>query len=426
MCTAGPSSPQKPVNNTLERMGAESVLPRRVLLGVTGGIAAYKAPALVRELVKAGAEVQVVLTPSAHDFVSPLVLSTLSRRPALTTLVEKAHGTHTWNDHVHLARWADVLLIAPATAETLAKMAHGLCDNLLMACWLSAECPVFVAPAMDLEMYRNPAVKANLALLAGRHVHAIGPETGELASGLVGEGRMTEPAGIVARLGKALLGHSPLAGKRIMITAGPTHEAIDPVRFIGNRSSGKMGFALAEEAAARGADVHLITGPVALQVSNPAIQRTDVVSAAQMALAAKEEFDKCAIVVMSAAVADWRPAVQAGRKMKKSAGMTDLTLEPTEDILAWMGANKRGQLLVGFALETDNELRHAEEKMTRKNLDLIVLNSLRDSGAGFGHDTNKVTLLAKDTNPESLPLMPKAEVARAILDRIEKLPPQHA
>lgn len=407
-------------------MGAASVLPRRVLLGVTGGIAAYKAPALVRELVKAGAEVQVVLTPSAHDFVSPLVLSTLSHRPALTTLVEQVNGTALWNDHVHLARWADLLLIAPATAETLAKMAHGLCDNLLMACWLSAQCPVYVAPAMDLEMFRHPAVKANLALLAKRNVGLIGPETGELASGLVGEGRMTEPADIVVRLATALWHHSPLAGKRMLITAGPTHEAIDPVRFIGNRSSGKMGFALAEEAAARGAEVHLIAGPVALQVANKAIRRTDVESAAQMAQAAKDDFANCDIVVMSAAVADWRPTVQAGQKMKKADSAPALALEPTEDILAWMGANKAAQLLVGFALETENELRHAEEKRNRKNLDLIVLNSLRDSGAGFGHDTNKVTLLAKDTKPESLPLMPKTEVARAILDHIEKLLPPHA
>jgi phosphopantothenoylcysteine decarboxylase/phosphopantothenate--cysteine ligase len=401
--------------------GSAHVLPRNILLGVTGGIAAYKSPLLVRALVKAGARVQVVLSRAAHDFVSPLVLSTLSRRPALTELVEQGPGAALWNDHVHLARWADALVIAPATANTLAKMAQGLCDDLLMACWLSAECPVFVAPAMDLEMFRNPAVQANLALLRERGVTVIGPEEGELASGLSGLGRMTEPEDIVEHLIGKLAVRSVLSGKRVLITAGPTQEAIDPVRYIGNRSTGKMGFALAEEAAARGAEVELITGPVGLMTDHPSIRRTDVVSAAQMAEAAKALFPQCDAAILSAAVADWRPAKPADEKLKKQHTPAELALEPTEDILAWMGGAKRpGQLLVGFALETNDERRHAEEKLKRKNLDLIVLNSLRDPGAGFGHDTNKVTLIDARKNAEDLPLMSKAETARAILDRLEE------
>jgi phosphopantothenoylcysteine decarboxylase/phosphopantothenate--cysteine ligase len=373
---------------------------------------------LVRALVKAGAEVQVVMTPAAHGFVSPLVLSTLSRRPALTEFIDHA----SWNDHVHLARWADVLVIAPATANTLAKMAHGLCDDLLLACWLSAECPVFVAPAMDLEMYRDAATQANLETLRRRGVRTIGPESGELASGLSGEGRMTEPDGIVDALVPALIGNSPLAGKRILITAGPTQEAIDPVRYIGNRSSGKMGFAIAEEAAWRGAQVELVAGPVSLDTSRPGIRRTDVVSAAEMAEACKARFDACDVAILSAAVADWRPAHPADSKMKKRAGASALDLEATEDILGWMGGVKRaGQLLIGFALETDDARHNAEEKLVRKNLDLIVLNSLRDAGAGFGHDTNKVTLIDASTNATDLPLMSKPDVARALLDHAEKL-----
>lgn len=403
-------------------MAAPGVFPRRVLLGVTGGIAAYKTPHLVRALVKAGAEVQVVMTPAAHDFVSPLVLSTLSKRPVLTEMVQQQPGTAVWNDHVHLARWADLLLIAPATAHTLAKMAHGLCDNLLLACWLSAECPVFAAPAMDLEMYQDPAVRANLALLQERGVHLVGPEEGELASGLYGLGRMTGPEAIVAQLITALASRSPFAGKQVLVTAGPTREAIDPVRYIGNRSSGKMGFALAAEAAARGAQVELITGPVALRSDHPAIRRTDVESAADMARSAKALFPQCDVAILSAAVADWRPVQAASSKMKKGEQAPALVLEPTEDILAWMGSEKRpGQVLVGFALETDNERAHAEGKLARKNLDLVVLNSLRDAGAGFGHDTNKVALIDARKNYVQLPLMSKTDVARAILDRIEIL-----
>lgn len=393
-----------------------------MLLGISGGIAAYKAPMLVRALVKAGAEVQVVMTPSAHDFVSPLVLSTLSHRPALTELVRRADGTTLWNDHVHLARWADVLVVAPATANTLAKMAHGLCDNLLLACWLSTDGPVHVAPAMDLEMYRTPSVQANLRMLKGQGVNLIGPETGELASGSIGEGRMTEPEDIVDALVAALMVASPLAGKRILINAGPTQEAIDPVRYIGNRSSGKMGFALAIEAAQRGALVELVSGPVALSVEHPGIHRTDVVSAAEMAAACKALFPTCELAILSAAVADWRPAQVAASKLKKNNPISTLGLEPTEDILAWMGAGKRDdQRVVGFALETDDGERHARGKLQRKHLDLIVLNTLGTPGAGFGYDTNQVTLIGKGTSDTHLPLMDKTEVARAILDRCETL-----
>lgn len=401
----------------------EHALPRKILLGVTGGIAAYKTPFLVRALVKAGAEVQVVMTPSAHDFVTPLALATVSKRPILSELFVR-DGSGRWNDHVHLARWADVMLVAPASAHTLGKMAQGFCDNLLLACYLSAECPVFVAPAMDLEMYRDAGVQANLAALKERGVRTIGPAHGELASGLVGEGRMTEPDDMVAELQKALIGRSKLAGKRILITAGPTQEAIDPVRYIGNRSTGKMGFALAEEAAWRGAQVELVAGPVALTTDRAGITRTDVVSAAQMAEACRSRFAQCDIAIASAAVADWRPADPAASKLKKGTAMDALTLEPTEDILAWMGGVKTAsQTLVGFALETDNEMAHAAGKLTRKNLDLVVLNSLRDAGAGFGYDTNQVTLLTRNNDPEALPLMSKAAVAQRILDRLETLLP---
>lgn len=400
-----------------------TALPRKVLVGVTGGIAAYKAPALVRALVKAGAEVQVVMTPAAHDFVTPLSLATVSRRPVLTDLFAR-DGSGRWNDHVHLARWADVMVVAPASANTLGKMARGLCDNLLLACYLSAECPVFVAPAMDLEMWRDAGVQANLAALKERGVRTIGPVRGELASGLVGEGRMTEPDALVEALQQALIGPSKLAGRTILLTAGGTQEAIDPVRYIGNRSTGKMGFALAEEAALRGARVELVTGPVALRTDRAGIHRSDVVSAAEMAAACKALFPTCDMAIASAAVADWRPARPATAKLKKGTALEALTLEPTEDILAWMGAHKLGgQLLVGFALETDNELEHARGKLMRKNLDLVVLNSLRDDGAGFGHDTNRVTLIGRDTDPEALPLLSKAQVAQRILDRVEALMP---
>ena len=397
----------------------ERRLNRKVLLGVSGSIAAFKAAALVRDLVKAGAEVQVVMTRAAHDFVTPLTLATLSGKPVLTDLIS---GESTWNDHVHLARWADVLLIAPLSANTLSKMAHGQCDNLLLAAYLSATCPVYVAPAMDLEMYRDASTHANLDLLKARGVRQIGPESGELASGLSGEGRMSEPEAIVARMHADLVGYSKLNGKRILISAAGTQEAIDPVRYIGNRSSGKMGFAIAVEAAARGAHVELVTGATALLVDAAGINRTDVVSAAQMAEACKQHAPNSDVVVMSAAVADYRPKAPATNKIKKKEASLAIELEPTEDILAWMGSHKpKDQVLVGFALETNDGETHAQGKLERKNLDLIVLNTLEDKGAGFGHDTNKVTLLARGTKSEQLPLLSKAEVARASLDRVENL-----
>lgn len=395
------------------------MLNRKVLLGVSGSIAAFKAAALVRDLVKAGAEVQVVMTPAAHDFVTPLTLATLSGRPVLTDLVA---GNGTWNDHVHLARWADVLLIAPLSANTLSKLTTGQCDNLLIATYLSATCPVYVAPAMDLEMYRDASTQANLELLKQRGIRTIGPDSGELASGLSGEGRMSEPEAIVTRLHADLVGASKLNGRRLLVSAGGTQEAIDPVRYIGNRSSGKMGFAIAEEAALRGARVELVTGPTNLIARSTGIRRTDVVSAAQMALACKEAAAACEVVIMSAAVADYRPVVVAESKIKKKAAALHLDLEPTEDILAWMGAHKpKGQVLVGFALETDDAEANAQGKLERKRLDLIVLNSLKDVGAGFGYDTNMVTLIGRDTKPVALPLLSKADVARAILDRVEAL-----
>lgn len=403
----------------------ERKLNRKVLLGVSGSIAAFKAAALVRELVKAGAEVQVVMTRAAHDFVTPLTLATLSGRPVLTDMVS---GEGTWNDHVHLARWADVMLIAPMSANTLSKLAHGQCDNLLIATYLSMPdpreggAPVYVAPAMDLEMYRDASTHANLELLRARGVRQIGPESGDLASGLSGEGRMSEPEAIVARLHADLVGQSKLNGRSILVSAGGTQEAIDPVRYIGNRSSGKMGFALAEEAALRGATVRLVAGPTALRTTTTGIHRTDVVSAAEMAEACKALAVDCEVVIMSAAVADYRPKHPATEKIKKAETQLHMELEPTEDILAYLGAHKPAhQRLVGFALETTDGEAHAQGKLERKNLDLIVLNTLQDPGAGFGHDTNKVTLIGRKTKSEPLALMSKVEVARAILDRIETL-----
>ncbi len=407
----------------MERFPApvERFLNRKVLLGVTGSIAAYKAAHLVRELVKAGCEVQVVMTPSAHDFVTPLTLSTLSGRPVLTDLFVR-DGSGRWNDHVHLARWADLMLIAPASANTLAKMHLGLCDNLLLACFLSATCPIYVAPAMDLEMFKDGSTQSNLLKLKEKGVRTIGPESGELASGLSGPGRMTESEEMVNVLLKEVAGNGPLNGKQILITAGPTREAIDPVRYISNHSSGKMGFALAEEAAMRGAKVTLITGPVQLKIEQPGIERIDVISASEMAEACRRYTTNADIVIMSAAVADHRPAQPSSEKLKKDGMGNSIQLERTEDILQKIGHNKTaGQLVVGFALETEKDLANGWKKLEAKNLDVLVFNSLNDAGAGFGHDTNKITLLSRGTDPQELPLMTKAEVARAILDRLEEL-----
>ena len=400
---------------------------RRILLGITGSIAAYKAAVLCRSLTTAGAEVRVVMTPLAKQFITPLTMATLSKNPILVEFFDPENGA--WNSHVSLGLWADCYLIAPATANTLAKMAAGIADNLLLTTYLSARCPVVVAPAMDLDMYAHTATQENLHRLLERGVRIVEPEAGELASGLTGKGRMAEPAEIAAYVA-ALLGEGAssadataekektLRGKRFVVTAGATIEAIDPVRFISNHSSGKMGYAVSGELAARGAEVVLVSGRTALPTPE-GVERRDVLSAAEMydaTLAAYEDADGG---VMCAAVADYTPCEVADRKLKKSDDDLTITLRRTKDIAAELGARKAGRLLVGFALETDDEEAHAEAKLVRKNFDFIVLNSLRDAGAGFRGDTNKVTFLDA-SGREALPLLSKAEVAARIVDRIER------
>lgn len=395
----------------------------RILLGVTGGIAAYKTPLLVRGLVKAGYEVRVVLTEDATAFVTPLTLATVSRHPVLHRLYDPADGT--WTNHVALGEWADLFLIAPATANTLAKMASGQADNLLLTTWLSARCPVQVAPAMDLDMWRHPATQANLERLRGFGVTVIPPASGELASGLSGPGRMPEPEELLAAVRARLEGPSaegPLAGRRFLITAGPTQEAIDPVRYIGNRSSGRMGLALADALARRGAAVTVVKGPSALHAEHPAVEELPVTSAAEMHAACLERWADADGFIGAAAVADYTPAHPADRKIKKEAGSDaglEIALVRTPDILADLAGRKRdGQLVVGFALETDNELENALGKLERKGLDLIVLNSLRDEGAGFGGQTNRVTLISGRNDVRSYPLKAKTAVAEDIVDRM--------
>lgn len=391
---------------------------KRIVVGVTGSIAAYKSATLVRLLIKSGAEVKVVMTPDALEFITPLTLATLSKNPVHSDFTEDRNAG-TWVNHVDLGLWADAMLIAPATANTMAKMVTGACDNLLLAVFLSARCPVVIAPAMDLDMFVHPSTAANLTCLKERGVHVIAPETGELASGLSGKGRMAEPENIVEELSRWLASRAPLRGKRVMVTAGPTHEPIDPVRFIGNHSTGKMGFALAGECARLGAEVHLIAGPVHLDLPHPSIKRTNVRTAAEMHSACLKHANDSHIIVMAAAVADYRLAVQAETKIKKSHAPLSLDLEPTVDILSDLASRKQpGQLVVGFALETNNELEHARLKLERKNLDLVVLNSLRDEGAGFSHDTNKVTLLEKGNIISTFELKSKAEVASDIVQKI--------
>ncbi|HEX2533777.1 MAG TPA: bifunctional phosphopantothenoylcysteine decarboxylase/phosphopantothenate--cysteine ligase CoaBC [Chitinophagaceae bacterium] len=383
---------------------------KKILLGITGSIAAYKCILLVRLLVKAGAEVRVIMTPAAADFVPRLTLSTLSRNDVLTDLF--AEGS--WANHVMLGRWADVFLVAPLSCNTLAKMATGQCDNLLLATYLSATCPVVVSPAMDEDMWHHPATKANLQTLAAQGCRVIPAEHGELASGLVGEGRMAEPETILTYLDELLTGRQPLAGKKALVTAGPTYEALDPVRFIGNHSSGKMGFALARELARQGASVTLVSGPVALN-DPEGVETVRVTSAAEMCDRCLQHADYD-IAVMAAAVADFRPVQAAPEKIKKAGAELTLVLERTPDILATLGARKKeGQLLVGFALETERELEHAREKMLRKNADLLVLNSLRDAGAGFGGDTNKITLLRRTGGEQAFGVKSKEAVARDIV-----------
>ena len=388
---------------------------KRILLGITGSIAAYKSAFLIRLLVKAGADVKVILTESAKDFITPLTVSVLSKNHVMTSSFNPESGE--WNNHVEAGLWADVFIIAPASANTLGKMAHGIADNHLLACYLSARCPVFIAPAMDLDMLKHPAVNGNLQTLSAYpNHHIITPAFGELASGLTGEGRMEEPEKIVEILDNHFYGNLPLRGMKALVTAGPTYENIDPVRFIGNRSSGKMGFAIAEELSRMGAEVKLISGPTHLSLNDQSVERTDVKTADEMHSACMKEFEKMDIIVMSAAVADFRTADESTEKIKKKNSALTLSLVPTTDILKSMGEKKRkNQLLIGFALETTNELANAKEKLANKNLDLIVLNSLNDEGAGFDVSTNKVTFIEKSGQEHSFGVKPKTEVARDLV-----------
>ena len=394
---------------------------KKVLLGVTAGIAAYKAAFLVRGFIKAGAEVRVIMTPDAKDFVTPLTLSTLSKNEVLSTFTQEENENAVWNNHVELGLWADFLVIAPATANTLAKMASGTSDNLLLATYLSAKCPVYFAPAMDLDMYKHPSTHQSFEKLISYGNIMIPATSGELASGLEGKGRMAEPEAIVSFIEEDILNKLPLKGKKVLITAGPTYEAIDPVRFIGNHSSGKMGYAIAEAAAGLGASVILISGPTHLQLKHNLIEVIRVTSAAQMLDAVQANFDKVDIAIAAAAVADYRPAQVADQKIKKKEASMSIALEPTTDILAYMGKTKGEQFLVGFALETENEVANAKGKLERKHLDLIVLNSLNDQGAGFKTETNKVTFISKSGAVVPQELKPKDEVAKDLLHMIQNL-----
>ncbi|SOD80138.1 bifunctional phosphopantothenoylcysteine decarboxylase/phosphopantothenate--cysteine ligase CoaBC [Spirosoma fluviale] len=409
-----------------------SLAGKRILLGVTGSISAYKSALLTRLLVKAGAEVQVVMTASAQQFITPLTLATLSKRPVLSTFVNTESnrpGDGSWNNHVDLGLWADAIVIAPASAHTLARCATGICNDLLSAVYLSARCPVFFAPAMDVDMYSHPSTVDNLRRLTSFGNHIIKAEHGELASGLVGEGRLAEPETIIRTLTdfwsnlQQVERSKPgvLAGKRVLITAGPTQEPIDPVRYISNHSTGKMGYAIAKAFAETGAEVTLVSGPTALPLPAPSIKRIDVRSAQDMFEATESEFNMADIVVLSAAVADYTPAHPADRKIKKAETLFSLELTKTTDIAATLGKRKQpGQLLMGFALETDNEQANALKKLYAKNLDWIVLNSLRDSGAGFGHDTNKITVIDKDEQIHEFPLKTKDEVALDLVTLVVK------
>jgi phosphopantothenoylcysteine decarboxylase/phosphopantothenate--cysteine ligase len=394
---------------------------KNIILGVCGSIAAYKSAILVRLLIKAGANVKVILTADAANFITPLTLATLSKNPVYTQYFEEETGV--WSNHVELGLWADYMVIAPLSANTLAKMAGGLCDNLLSAVYLSAKCPVFVAPAMDLDMWKHDSTQQNIDKIKTYGNEVIAPSNGELASGLHGAGRMAEPEEIVDFLNAAIQKDLPFLGKKGLVTAGPTYEAIDPVRFIGNHSSGKMGFAIADQFVKLGADVTLITGPTE-QKSEFKIKRIDVVSAAQMLEACEQEFGNADIMVMSAAVADYTPITVADQKIKKTDGSLSIELTKTKDILAALGRSKTtGQILVGFALETEKEEDHAKEKLTKKNLDLIVLNSLNDKGAGFKTDTNKITIFNKAFEKTVFDVKSKTEVAKDICLQILKLIP---
>ncbi len=393
---------------------------KNILVGISGGIAAYKVPFLIRLLKKEGANVRVVLTPYAKEFVTPLTLSVLSEQPVLTDFYNTGDGT--WHSHIENGLWADAIVVAPLTANTMAKMVTGITDNLLLASVLSARCPVFVAPAMDLDMYKHVTTQQNVVKLQQMGYHLIEPASGELASGLEGKGRMQEPEIIFSVLNDFFKYKDDFKGKQVLISAGPTHEPIDPVRFIGNSSSGLMGIEIAKSFAERGAQVDLVLGPTHLKAEHNGITVHNVQTAEQMEKACTSLFSKSDIAVMAAAVADFTPKDKTSSKIKKEAGLKNIELVPTTDILAGLGAAKKShQLLIGFALETDNEIANATSKLKRKNLDIIVLNSLKDKGAGFGVSTNKVTIINRNNKHTELPLMTKKEVARKLTDTIKQI-----
>lgn len=392
---------------------------KKIVLGITGSIAAYKACYIIRGLIKAGAEVQVVITPAGKEFITPITLSALTQKPVISDFFSQRDGT--WHSHVALGLWADAMLIAPCTASTLGKMAHGVADNMLITTYLSMKAPVFIAPAMDLDMYQHPSTQENLRILQSYGNRVIEPQSGFLASGLEGKGRMEEPEKIVEFLDRALSTDAPLTGKRIMITAGPTYEKIDPVRFIGNYSSGKMGFALAEECARQGAEVELVTGPVALTTHHPDIHRTDVESCEEMYQAATSIYASCDAAILCAAVADFRPESIAEEKIKREHDDLIIRLKPTHDIAAALGQMKQeGQRLVGFALETNDEQQNALGKLERKNLDFIVLNSLRNEGTCFQSDENQISIISHQ-GQKDYPRKPKSEVATDIVNELASI-----
>ena len=391
---------------------------KKIVLGVSGGIAAYKTATLVRLFIKAGAHVQVIMTPASKDFVTPLTLSTLSKNPVHSSFYNEEDENAQWNNHVEIGLWADLMVIAPATANTMSKMVNGNCDNLLIATYLSAKCPVYFAPAMDLDMYKHPSTITSFNALQKFGNTIIPAESGELASGLSGEGRMAEPENIIAFIEADLESKLPLKGKKILITAGPTYEAIDPVRFIGNHSSGKMGFDIANCAANLGAEVILVSGPTHFKVKNDFINLVRVVSAQEMYDACHQYYNDVDVAIAAAAVADYRPKVVADQKIKKSDTCFSIELEKTKDILASLGEIKKNQFLIGFALETENEIENAKQKIQKKNLDLIVLNSLQDEGAGFGKPTNKITFIDSNFTIEPMDLKSKGKVAQDILNKV--------
>lgn len=392
---------------------------KKIVLGITGSIAAYKAAVLTRDLIKKDAEVQIVITPAGKEFITPITLSALTSKPVISEFFAQRDGT--WHSHVDLGLWADAMVIAPATASTIGKMAHGIADNMLVTTYLSMKAPVFIAPAMDLDMFAHPSTQHNLDILRSYGNHIIEPASGELASHLVGKGRMEEPEKIIEVLEAFFSRRQDLQGKKVMITAGPTYEKIDPVRFIGNYSSGKMGYALAEACAERGAEVTLVSGPVNREVIHPNIKRINVESAAEMYQAAVKNYEDADAGILCAAVADFTPEVTAEQKIKREKDDLILRLKPTQDIAAALGKQKRPeQRLVGFALETNDEVSHAQDKLKRKNFDFIVLNSLNDKGAGFRCDTNKIAIIDRD-GITAYPLKPKTEVATDIIDKLVTL-----